>query len=362
MRYLESFFSKLLAEADVELNGTRPWDIQVNDPAVYRRVLLGGTKALGDAYVRGDWNCSALDELVYRICRSGVNKRANSHFAWRLHDLIGHFVNYGSGVKAFVVGQRHYDLGNDLYKATLDESMTYTCGIWLEAESLAQAQRNKNDLVCQKLGLLPGQKLLDIGSGWGALANHAARNYKVQVMGISVSKKQVAFANRISAGLPVKHLLQNYRDLRGSYDAAASVEMIEAVGYKNVRTYFQKVHQALKPNSLFVLQAIVSNVSTKSGNPWLNARIFPGGMLLSLSQIAEGSEGLFSIEDIEEFTPDYDRTLMAWDANFERNWPKIKGKYGSRFYRMWRLYLLSCAGSFRAKNMRLCQFVFSRNS
>lgn len=275
--------------------------------------------------------------------------------------LILKIINHQSKRHALEVGVKHYDLGNDLFKNMLDTRMNYTCAYWDNANDLDEAQRNKLELSCQKLMLQPGMRVLDIGCGFGAFAKYAAENYGVSVVGITISKEQCEFAQQNCAGLPIEIRFQDYRDVNERFDRIISLGMFEHVGYLNYRTYMQKARDCLDDNGLFLLHTIGSNVTTTFCDPWVNKYIFPNGMLPSMTQISKASEGLFVMENWANFGAYYDKTLMAWNDNFERNWGHLKNQYDERFYRMWRYYLLVCAGSFRARSMQLWQIVFSKH-
>lgn len=217
------------------------------------------------------------------------------------------------------------------------------------------------DLVCKKIGLKPGMKILDIGCGWGSFAKYAAEKYGVNVVGITVSREQMKLGNELCKGLQVEIRLQDYRDVEEKFDRIVSLGMIEHVGYKNFKTYMETVHKSLKSDGLFLLHTIGGNESVYTTNPWIEKYIFPNSMLPSAKQLTSASEGLFVLEDWHSFGTDYDRTLISWYKNFDTNWEKLKDAYDERFYRMWKFYLLVSAGSFRARNIQLWQIVFSKN-
>ena len=203
-------------------------------------------------------------------------------------------------------------------------------------------------------------KVLDIGCGWGGFAKYAAEKYGANIHGITVSREQVEFANKFCQGLDVKIELKDYRDLNEKFDRIVSIGMFEHVGYRNYRTFMKVVQRCLKAEGLFLLHTIAGNTSGKSTDPWINKYIFPRSMLPSAKQITAAAEGLFVLEDWHSFGQYYDKTLMAWYNNFTKNWTKLKYTYDERFYRMWTYYLLSCAGSFRARRNQLWQVVFSK--
>ena len=265
-------------------------------------------------------------------------------------------------LKTFEVAEKHYDIGNDLYAAMLDQRMIYSCGYWKDAQTLDAAQEAKLDLICRKVGLEPGMRILDIGSGWGGFLRFAAERYGVEGVGLTVSKEQAEYANANRGNLPIETRLQDYLGMDGKFDRVISIGMFEHVGVKNYRAYMEKVRQLLNDDGLFLLHTIGGNFSQTHGDPWSDKYIFPNGMLPSTKQLGSSVEGLFVIEDWHNFGAYYDTTLLAWLENFERAWPNLKGeKYDERFYRMWRYYLCSFAGAFRARAIQLWQVVLSPN-
>jgi cyclopropane-fatty-acyl-phospholipid synthase len=281
--------------------------------------------------------------------------------------LLGEILRYRlfnqqSMQRAFQVGEQHYDLGNDVFEAMLDPTMAYSCAYWHKATNLSEAQQAKYELICRKLELKPGLQILDIGCGWGGLAQYAAQHYGVRVLGITVSKEQQAMARERCAGLPVDIELIDYRNLQGEFDRIVSVGMFEHVGPKNYEAYFQSACRLLKDEGLFLLHSIGNHTSSRGCDAWLNKYIFPNGHLPAAQEIAEAVDRLFLIEDWHNFGPDYDRTLMAWWENFKRAWPQLEPKYGLRFYRMWQYYLMCCAGFFRSRQGQLWQLVLSKRS
>ena len=358
--FAERKIRQMLASAGININGSQPWDLQVHDARLYRRVVRHGTLGLGEAYMDGWWDCDALDAFICRALQASLDNQTrtlrNSLLAF--HAMVA---NLQSQTRAWVVGKRHYDIGNRLYERMLDRSMTYTCGYWRNARTLDEAQQHKLDLICRKLDLQPGQRVLDIGCGWGSFAEFAARHYGAQVVGITISREQAELAQQGCRGLPVDIQLRDYRDMHERFDHIVSIGMFEHVGWKNHRTYLEAVHRCLSEDGLFLLHSIGSNRSTIHTDPWIDRHIFPNGSLPSAQQIGKAIEGLFVLEDWHSFGADYDRTLMAWHHNFEAAWPELSSDFDERFHRMWRYYLLTCAGSFRARKNQLWQLVLSRN-
>jgi len=354
--------SSLIHEAGVRFNGNSLWDIQVHNADTYRQILSKGSLGLGESYVSGMWDAHSLDELFARLIAFDIDKKVVGWAKFRLfgENLRHRFLNLQSVQRAFQVGEQHYDTGNDVFEAMLDPTMSYSCGFWKNAETLEQAQINKLDMICRKLDLQPGEKLLEIGCGWGGLAAYAAENYGVEVTGITVSKEQQSLAKQRCSGLPVNIELMDYRDLKGQFDKIVSVGMFEHVGAKNYDVYFKNANRLLKNDGLFLLHTIGNHRTTKAVDPWIDKYIFPNGKLPSAKEISNVLEGKFIMEDWHNFGQDYDKTLMAWMDNFDKAWPILKPAYSDKFYRMWKYYLLSCAGYFRSRQGQLWQLVLSK--
>lgn len=350
---------ELLQTADIRINGNRPWDPQVHDERLFTRVLSGGALAAGEAYMDGWWDCDALDQLFYRLLRARVDKEVAR--SWRhLWNVVKAFVlNLQSPSRAYEVGEEHYDRGNDLFRRMLDDRMVYSCGYWRRADTLDAAQEAKLDLICQKLKLKPGMRVLDIGCGWGGFAQYAAEEYGAEVVGVTISEEQVELARERCADLPVEIRLQDYREVDELFDRVVSIGMFEHVGHKNHRTYMETVRRCLKKEGLSMLHTIGNVETSPVTDPWIEKYIFPNGLIPSAQQITQAIGDLFVIEDWHNFGPDYDRTLMAWADNFESSWDVLSDRYSERFYRMWRYYLYQCAGSFRARRNQLWQIVLS---
>jgi len=357
---LKSYIEELLSDSGIHLNGSNPWDIKVYNEAFYARVLREGSLGLGESYMDKWWECERLDQFFVHLLKGNIQNKMKIN-KWRLVKLIlPIIVNYQTKKRALEVGEKHYDLGNELFQSMLDKRMNYTAGYWRDTDNLDVAQRDKLELVCQKLMLKPGMHLLDIGCGFGALSRYAAENFGVSVVGITLSREQYQYAKQNCAHLPVEIRFQDFRDVQGKFDRIASLGMFEHVGQKNYRAYMQLVHQCLQDDGLFLLRTIGNLTSRFSGDEWLNKYIFPNGMLPSITQIGKAIEGLFSMEELGNYPSDYDKTLMAWHANFNKHWESLKMHYDERFYRMWNYYLLSCAGAFRAHYMQLWQILFTK--
>jgi len=357
----QTSFAELLKKADIEIGGSRPQDLQVRDGRLFARVMRHGSLGLGEAYVDGWWDAFAVDAFTAKALAGHLENSVRLNLSSVVALVRAFFTNLQSSSRAFVVGRKHYDLGNDLYRAMLDTRMVYSCGYWKNAQTLDEAQEAKLDLVCRKVGIKKGDRILDIGCGWGSFARYAAERYGASVVGITVSQEQAVLARECSKGLPIEIRVQDYRDVHEEFDHIVSLGMFEHVGPKNYRDYFAMAHRCLKRDGLFLLHTIGDIVSRTTSDPWINTYIFPGGVIPSVAQIGRAIEGLFVAEDWHNFGSDYDRTLLAWFANFDAAWPTLREKYGERFYRMWKYYLLSCAGAFRSRTIQLWQIVLSKD-
>lgn len=353
---------ELLGEAGIAIDGHAPADMLVRDERVFDAVLARWSLGLGEAYMAGWWDCERLDEFFTVVLRADLDTRVHGSARLRLalQMLRARLTNLQSRARAFQVGEVHYDIGNDVFAAMLDARMIYSCAWWAQAETLDAAQEAKLDLICRKLELRPGESLLEIGCGWGGLARYAAERYGVRVTGITVSREQAELARQTCRDLPVEIRLQDYRELDGRYDKIVSVGMFEHVGRKNYGVYFDTVARLMAPDGLFLLHTIGTHRYTPAVDPWIDRYIFPNGQLPGPGELATSIEDCFVIEDWHNFGPDYDRTLMAWHERFEAAWPQLRERYDERFRRMFRYYLLACAGLFRSRQGQLWQLVLSR--
>lgn len=365
------WFARLMARADILVGGERPWDMRLLADDVPERVLGQGTVGLGESYMDGHWVADRLDQFFDKLVRANMALGPEAPVAatrppvWHL--LKARLLNRQTRRRAWLVGQQHYDLGNDFYRAMLDARMTYTCGYWAGgAATLDQAQEAKLELVCQKLGLQPGMRVLDIGCGWGSFMKYAAERHGVRCVGVTVSAEQVALGRELCEGLQVEFLLQDYRALvdqakrlGGRFDRIVSLGMFEHVGHKNYAAFMQVAQSLLVPDGLFLLHTIGRNETGHGTDPWIDKYIFPNGELPTIARIGRACEERFVVEDLHNFGADYDRTLMSWYANVEAAWPRFAEQLGERFHRMWSYYLLSCAGAFRARDIQLWQWVLS---
>ena len=355
--------SGLLALADVRMDGERDWDLEVHDERLYARLLAEGSLGLGEGYMDGGWDTRNLDGLLTRLLQAQLDQRVHG-WHWMPDGIRAHVTNLQTRWRSREVGERHYDLGNDLYRAMLGKRMVYSCGYWAHADDLDAAQEAKLDLVCRKLGMRPGMHVLDIGCGWGEALKFAAERHGVSGVGITISREQAEFARELWAGLPVEIRVEDYRELHEPFDRILSIGMFEHVGVRNYRTYFDVVRRCLRDEpatggGLFLLHTIGTNISATHTDPWIGRYIFPNSMLPSAAQIASAAEGRFVMEDWHGFGPDYDRTLQAWRNNVEAAWDRLPPRYDERFRRMWRFYLAASMATFRSRRSQLWQIVMS---
>ncbi len=356
----KEFVVDILGKAGVTVNGSNPWDLKIKNENFYRRVILEGSLGAGESYMDGWWESDKLDQLFDRVFRFDLARYFKENWGIIWKGVKARLFNMQSRSRSFQVGKEHYDVGNELYKAMLDKRMLYTCAYWKDAKTLDEAQEAKLDLVCRKIELEPGMKVLELGCGWGSFARYAAEKYGAHVTGVTVSREQVKLGRELCKGLPVDLQLQDYRKVTGQYDRVISIGILEHVGFKNYRSYMEVVNRTLKDNGIAFFHTIGGNRSKTTTNPWSDKYIFPNGMIPSITQLGKAMEGLFIMEDWHNFGEHYDQTLLAWHKNFENAWPELKKDYSERFYRMWRLYLLSSAGAFRSRDLQLWQVVMTK--
>ncbi len=354
--------AEILALAGIQVNGSRPCDPQVLDERFYQRVLAEGSLGLGESYVDGWWDAEAPDEFFTKAHRGDLyNATRDLYTLWLV--VKSRIVNLQTKARSSRVAREHYDLGNDLYRAMLDKRMQYTCAYWKGAKTLEQAQENKLHLICRKLQLTKGMSILELGGGFGGLAHFMAQEYGCRVVSYNISREQVQYGREICKGLPVRFEQKDYREAaheKEQFDRVVSIGLCEHIGHKNYSGFLKLAHARLKDMGLFLVHTIGGNASTTYTDPWVDKYIFPGGVIPSVAQLGRAMEGLWVVEDWHNFGPDYDLTLMAWWQNFQQAWASVGDRYGERFYRMWKYYLLGSAGGFRARKLQLWQIVLSK--
>jgi cyclopropane-fatty-acyl-phospholipid synthase len=348
--------------------------LTINDPDAWSGPLRGSL-GLGEGYVEGLWESDDLVSLLRIAVRElrvleGIGAALARPRAWihRLRALVPE--NTRAAARQNI--SAHYDLGNELFAAFLDRSMTYSCGYFADGEiGLEEAQTAKLDRVCQQLRLGPGDHLLEIGTGWGGLAVHAASSYGCRVTTTTISRRQHALAaQRVrAAGLEdrVTLLMEDYRDLRGRYDKLVSIEMIEAVGWQYFDRFFARCSELLEPDGLMLLQAIVIDDRLyeleKAARSFANTHIFPGGCLPSNALIADCVARMTDLRTVwmEDITAHYPRTLAAWRERFLTAWEDLRARgYDERFRRLWTFYLSSSEAGFREARIGDVQLLLAK--
>lgn len=360
MTSAERIVKDLLKEADVKVGGGRPQDITVHDERFYKRVLRDQVLGAGESYMDGWWDVPHLDLLMSNIIAADLGGKVRTKPGLLLAGASAKLTNRQKIGQAQRNAEHHYGMGNDLYEIMLDKRMIYSCGYWKNTKSLDKAQEQKLDLVCRKLELKKGMTILDIGCGWGGFLEYAAKKYGIKGVGVTPVKEQVEVARKRMKNLNVKIVQDDYRNVTGKYDRIVSIGSFEHIGYKNHKEFFEVCNQLLKPGGMMLHHTIGGNVDSFKPDPWINKYIFPNGSIPSLKQVAKAIEGKFLIEDLHNFGPDYDKTLMAWYKNFSKGYKKISHNYDERFRRMWTFYLLMCAAGFRQRDLQLWQFVMRR--
>ena len=351
---------EVLHTAGIEVGGDRPQDIAVHDDRFWARVLADRELGLGESYQEGWWDANQLDEFIAEVQALDLQSLVRPRPALTLRILKAQARNRQTVRRARRNAGAHYNIGNDLYERMLDDRMIYSCGYWRRAADLNEAQEHKLDLICRKLRLEPGMRLLDIGCGWGGFARFAAAEYGAVVTGVTPAGEQARLAQQVCADLPVDIRECDYRDVRGRFDRIVSIGMMEHVGPRNLKTFFRCCDDLLADDGMMLHHTIGSLVTKNHTDPWFDKYIFPGGVVPSLAQISSATEKDWVIEDVHNFGPYYDRTLMAWHRNVTAAWDDLPA-YDGRFRRTWDYYLLSSAGSFRARALQLWQIVFTRS-
>lgn len=369
-RFFKPLFENLLEGTGVRLGGDRPWDIRVNREQLYRRAFRGSL-GIGESYLDGDWDCEALDELFRRVLSADIQRKPLIRASRALKSLQSRLTNLQTPRRSRAVAEEHYDIDHRMYALFLGPWNQYTCCFFDGTDDLERAEVIKLELLCDKLELKAGDRLLDIGCGWGGFARYAASTRGCEVTGISLSDEQIRYATEYTRGLPVTIRRLDYRDLPDSdlapFDKISIVGMIEHVGYKNYPGLLEIVHEMLKPDGLFLLHTIGNNERSTVVDPWIEKYIFRNSMVPAMTQLAHAAEGRFVIEDWENYGHYYVPTLQAWHDRFNANWDRIRAlktarPFDERFRRMWNYYLMSSKAAFDVEQLHLWQLVMTRRN
>ncbi|MFO0948522.1 MAG: cyclopropane-fatty-acyl-phospholipid synthase family protein [Planctomycetota bacterium] len=347
--------------------------VKVHRPRFYRRAILGGSLAVADTYLQGDWDCDDLTSLFRLFLRnSNASDRLDNRFAkWmNLGNRVLHLLRNNSIKGSRKNIQAHYDLGNDFYQMWLDETMAYSSGIFSRWDaSMKEASTEKFDRICRKLALRPTDNVLEIGTGFGGLAMHAAKNYGCRVTTTTISNEQYAFArqqiDRHGLSDRITLLQRDYRDLAGRFDKIVSIEMIEAVGHQYLDQFFRQCGNLLRENGTMLLQSIIMPEKHYprylSSVDFIQRYVFPGGSLPSVSALLEsaGRTSDLRFVHLEDFAPHYAETLRRWRGSFHRHIDAVRGLgYPERLVRMWNYYLCYCEAAFEERYIGVMHLQF----
>lgn len=366
MADLAGLVRKHFDAAGISIAGEGDADVVVHDERFYRRLALGRQLGMAESYMDGDWDSPHLDVVTTRLLLSDAFKNAQTTWRERLERFAAKSLGLWSRANVKRRVAPHYNLGNDLFERILDRDyMAYTCGYWRAgAQTLEQAQHDKLDLICRKLGLEEGMTVLDIGCGWGPMAKFAAENYGVEVTGVTLSERQAELGKARCEGLPVQLMVKDYRDIEGTYDRVVSVGCLEHIGHKHHRTFFQKIYDSMADDGRALVHSFGVAKSQYIVGGFYEKYVFPLVNLPSVAQIGAAIDGLFVVEDCHNFGPDYDPTLMEWNRRFQDAWPELEGTYGpmleGRFKRMFEFYLLCTAGYMRSRTGQIWQWVLTK--
>jgi len=342
--------------------------IIINDPIMFDKIAIKGELGLAESYMDGNWDTEDLEKVLMELDEKQdilISKLYNINFLFLIMKeyLIDLFKNKNDKESVKNNVSHHYDIGNDLYEKMLDKNMQYTCAYFhKEKLSLDEAQVAKMELIAKKLNLKEGMELLDIGCGFGGLANYLANKYKVKVTGVTLSKEQIKYNENNFKNDNVTLRYLDYRDLTGSFDRVYSIGMFEHVGKKNYKEYYDKCYDLLKDDGIMMIHTIGSTYPSISNKSYfINKYIFPEAELPSLSDISK--EFVFNkwhLEDFQNFGLSYSKTLKNWHNNIG-DWSGLDN-YDQRFRRMWDFYLLGCSAAFSNKSIYLWQFIYTKKT
>jgi len=338
-------------------------DIIIHDKSTYRNIITKGSLGLGESYMKKKWDSPHLDILIAKLIKAGIHKNnflgALTKFILWVKSVI---FNLQDRKNSPLLSETHYNTGNHLFKSFLDPNMIYSCAYFKNTNDLAQAQLKKIKIVGNKLDLQPGEKVLDIGCGWGGTARILSEMFDVEVTGVSDSSEMIKYANEYNACERVKFICADYRVIKGKFNKIYNVGFLEAVGPKNFRSFMEQVNDMLLDNGIFLIHTIGGQYSTNKGDPWLDKYIFPHGVIPSKKQIDKAVKNIFEIRDFEAFGRYYETTLEHWRNNLNRNWSAIKDQFDKPeiFKRMMDYYLSSCTAAFHTGMLDLWQYVFTK--
>ncbi|MGB4076280.1 MAG: cyclopropane fatty acyl phospholipid synthase [Minisyncoccia bacterium] len=350
----------------VSLDGNNSWDPRIRNERFYERVLREGRLGAAESYMDGRWECSNLPELFYRLLSSGFDQKLYELPALRFLESLRRFGmglwNRQTKERSLAVGEVHYD-DRVFQTAALGDRMVASCAYYDRgASTLDEAQDHKMALICEKLYLEDGHRLLDIGCGWGTLMHYAESTRALRAIGLTISRDQQEYARKRYPEKNLEFLLEDYRDFKasaGSFERVVSVGMLEHVGKKNYPTYFNRVRHFLAEDGLFLLHSIVGRQRENGTDPFIDKYIFPNGELPTMAEILESVEGTFVVEDLHNLGTNYEWTLRAWRENLQLRWSDIVAAHGMRTARMYEYYLAISEAAFRSRTLNVVQIVLS---
>ena len=360
----------LFERAGLQIGGSKANNVVVHDDRFFKEVLLKGSIGLGDSYVEGTWDASSVDDVVFALIKSGVYNSILSQIYDTVGSVARRIQNLQDRIGSYQVIDEHYDLDYNLFLAFLDRYNQYTCGYFERTDDLDQAQENKLELICNKLNLREGDKVLDIGGGWGGLALYMTERFDVDVSIITLSRQQANHARKMCEGRKVKVHVCDYRDIpllfsSSSFDKVAAVGILEHIGHKNYRQFMKVVNHALIPEGRCLFQTLYSPANRILSNPWVRKHIFPNHELPPQNTIKSAASKYFQPADkvaFQDLTPHYVKTLLAWNERLNKAIDDKKINLEPKEHRKWNFYFLSCAGALRAEHMRVGQFVYDNSS
>jgi cyclopropane-fatty-acyl-phospholipid synthase len=351
---------KVFGVAGIALDASNGWDVRVLDNRFPKVALLKGSLGMGESYMDGWWTCDDLEELSYRFITTGVFRWARRLPLQLTANLCDRLANQQTKPRSIRVAERHYNMGNDFFLSFLGRYKMYSGADFAGAETLDQAQLNKMEAICCRLELRPGDRLLDVGGGWGEFARYAAIRHGCEVTSINISDEQISYARENCRGTTVRIEKRDYREVTGTYDKIAVIAMLTHVGPKNYRLFMETMNRCLAPEGILLIETIGGNIPRANCEAWTNKYIFPGGVIPTLRQLDRAADGFFSRVALFEFGDSYVQTLRAWRRNLQEAWPVLRERYSERTRMMFDYFFLIAAGAFRAKYLVYWHVVLRR--
>lgn len=363
---IKQVVTHLFEKAGLRVGDSDTNDVVIHDDRFFREVLLKGSIGLGDSYIDGIWDSHSVEVVVFKLLKNGIYSPTLAHIYDIVSSVSRGIQNLQDRVGSRKVIDEHYDLNPNLFLGFLDHYNQYTCGYFEKTDDLEKAQENKLELICNKLGIKEGDKVLDIGGGWGGLALYVSERFDVDVSMITLSKQQANYARKSCEGRKVKVHICDYRDIPAlfspnSFDKITAVGILEHIGHKNYKLFMAAVNHALKPKGICLFQTLYSPTDRILSNPWIRKHIFPNHELPPYYIVQSvASEYFQPVDEIafQDMTPHYVKTLLNWNERLNKAVNTGTIKLETNEHRMWNFYFLSCAGALRAEHMRVGQFVY----